>query len=638
MSRMDIQHVLAVGAHPDDVEILCAGTLARYRKAGVRVTILTVMNGDKGSFEMTTAETARVRREECIAAASVIGAEWRGLGIPDGTLVWDETLHRAMIRALQEIEYADRFPFESHPALVHREAYTKEEIRELVAFAEERYVEITPLLQSLGHLDYLLQHKEYRHLAEGGKDGRQVCPGNPQSLRLFKELAGEMMDLHPRSTYFHVGGDETRELGACPRCAAEMARIGKGGVYLGHMSKICTWVKAQGKRPLVWDDMFQTHPATLDHLDRNISLMYWDYETVQEKNPVLIARGNTPCVVYDRLWARNKGSASDLEAAAMGSPFAAPVDMEHDLTQEYLSRFRPYLGKDFPKYVTAFPYLDFYRDRSFEVIGCSCVLGGKMGYIVPGFALAAQNTSAFAQRLAQNGGRGLVASWWTAEAIPLEVCWHGFLVLAEYAWHPRKFRTEDFDPRFGLEVLGTDAPGVAEALYLLDASPIPFARSYFCEEGVNLPLVDKIRQFEASDDIDGQLRNLSEQRDKAREALTRLSGHAKAPREHAAATAHLILAAKAIIHKVNQVFVFHEAETVLAGRSVPSENLVEELSLLKNELESVRDETAEVFGRTMKPSAVEEELQMRYGQEAHAIAAYLLALGKRPKAREGSRP
>jgi len=101
MTRTDVRRVLAVGAHPDDVEILCAGTLARFVDQGAQTVILTVMNGDKGAFDVPPEELARVRRSECQAAAEVIGAEWMGLDVPDGTLVWDRDLHARMIRAIQ---------------------------------------------------------------------------------------------------------------------------------------------------------------------------------------------------------------------------------------------------------------------------------------------------------------------------------------------------------------------------------------------------------------------------------------------------------------------------------------------------------------------------------------------------------
>ena len=73
--------VLAVGAHPDDLEILCAGTLARYKQAGHEVIMAHACNGDCGHFVIPPEELARQRAAEARAAAEILGAEV--LTIPD---------------------------------------------------------------------------------------------------------------------------------------------------------------------------------------------------------------------------------------------------------------------------------------------------------------------------------------------------------------------------------------------------------------------------------------------------------------------------------------------------------------------------------------------------------------------------
>lgn len=78
--------ILAVGAHPDDVELLCGGTLAHYAACGAQVTISVLTNGELGSPTLTRAETARLRRDEAKAAAGVIHAELIWAGEPDGFL------------------------------------------------------------------------------------------------------------------------------------------------------------------------------------------------------------------------------------------------------------------------------------------------------------------------------------------------------------------------------------------------------------------------------------------------------------------------------------------------------------------------------------------------------------------------
>ncbi len=75
--------VLAVGAHPDDIEFLCAGTLAKYKRLGHEVAIGIATNGEVGSSTHSKAEIAAIRHDEAAASAAVIGAEFHWLGYPD---------------------------------------------------------------------------------------------------------------------------------------------------------------------------------------------------------------------------------------------------------------------------------------------------------------------------------------------------------------------------------------------------------------------------------------------------------------------------------------------------------------------------------------------------------------------------
>lgn len=76
--------VLAVGAHPDDLEILCGGTLARYVQQGHDVVMCHASRGDRGSFEHTSEEIASIRDGEAKRAAEICGAEHATLGLSDG--------------------------------------------------------------------------------------------------------------------------------------------------------------------------------------------------------------------------------------------------------------------------------------------------------------------------------------------------------------------------------------------------------------------------------------------------------------------------------------------------------------------------------------------------------------------------
>lgn len=81
--------VLAIGAHPDDVEILCAGTLAKFRKQGDEVFICHVCDGNKGSKVYSSEELAKIRRNEAMESAKIIEATSIWAGMSDGSVVLD---------------------------------------------------------------------------------------------------------------------------------------------------------------------------------------------------------------------------------------------------------------------------------------------------------------------------------------------------------------------------------------------------------------------------------------------------------------------------------------------------------------------------------------------------------------------
>jgi LmbE family N-acetylglucosaminyl deacetylase len=79
--------VLAVGAHPDDLEILCGGTLARYAAEGHDVVMCHVASGNRGGWATRDPdELAATRAAEAARAAALIGARHVTLGVPDGEI------------------------------------------------------------------------------------------------------------------------------------------------------------------------------------------------------------------------------------------------------------------------------------------------------------------------------------------------------------------------------------------------------------------------------------------------------------------------------------------------------------------------------------------------------------------------
>src|SRR3954469_12926779 len=90
------QIVLSFLAHPDDAEILCAGTLARLARLGWAVHIATATAGDCGTATLTAAEISAIRTAEAKKATGLIGATYHCLEERDGYVLHDaSTLRKA---------------------------------------------------------------------------------------------------------------------------------------------------------------------------------------------------------------------------------------------------------------------------------------------------------------------------------------------------------------------------------------------------------------------------------------------------------------------------------------------------------------------------------------------------------------
>lgn len=71
------RRILAVGAHPDDVEIMCSGTLLMLRQLGWEIHVASLTLGDCGSFEYSNEEVRRIRQREAQRACESLGATYQ---------------------------------------------------------------------------------------------------------------------------------------------------------------------------------------------------------------------------------------------------------------------------------------------------------------------------------------------------------------------------------------------------------------------------------------------------------------------------------------------------------------------------------------------------------------------------------
>jgi LmbE family N-acetylglucosaminyl deacetylase len=97
------RRVVAIHAHPDDVEILAGGTMALLGASGHELTIVTMSPGDCGSADHTAGEIAAIRRGEAGAAAAVIGAGYHCAEFRDLAIFSDDPSRRRVVELLRRL-------------------------------------------------------------------------------------------------------------------------------------------------------------------------------------------------------------------------------------------------------------------------------------------------------------------------------------------------------------------------------------------------------------------------------------------------------------------------------------------------------------------------------------------------------
>ena len=172
-----------------------------------------------------------------------------------------------------------RFAYQSAPFAAAPGCLTPALIRRLSSTFRPRGLRLIPFLNTLGHMEGFIRSESGQWLSEGksGSGSAQICPSRPACARFAQDLVADAMDAFD-DEWVHLGGDETRQLGQCPRCAERINKIGPGGLYAEYFARLCQWVLERGRRPCLWGDMLIEHPEALDAIPRHTLIFDWQYE------------------------------------------------------------------------------------------------------------------------------------------------------------------------------------------------------------------------------------------------------------------------------------------------------------------------------------------------------------------------
>lgn len=151
------------------------------------------------------------------------------------------------------IEFEDKIRYEKYPLIAAGNAPTVEEWKEWSEYAHKLNIEVSPLIQGIGHADFILKHEVYKPLREDAKSDWVCCPSNEEYYTLQLSLYEDAIRATPHGKYLHLGGDEVGTLGVCDVCKPQ------NKTALEHQMK---WLKRvsdfavkHGRTPIFWDDM-----------------------------------------------------------------------------------------------------------------------------------------------------------------------------------------------------------------------------------------------------------------------------------------------------------------------------------------------------------------------------------------------
>jgi len=175
------------------------------------------------------------------------------------------------------MEWEATFPYKRNATIANKYSYSRTEVQDFVDYCEALGIDVIPLQQCFGHVDYILQHDRYTHLREDSKDPSQVCPLKIDSnIALFTDLITDISSLH-NSKYIHLGGDETRLLGHCHACQRKVQESGKSKLFVDYLKEMCNIVISLGKTPVIWADIILKYPEAASELPKGVVFVDWNY-------------------------------------------------------------------------------------------------------------------------------------------------------------------------------------------------------------------------------------------------------------------------------------------------------------------------------------------------------------------------
>ena len=148
--------------------------------------------------------------------------------------------------------------WKSHPEIWQPYSMDPDDLRQEIAYARDRFMEPIPLINSLGHSEWIFKNGQHLDLAEDVKSPHAYDASNPDTYKFLFSVWEEALDIF-KPRYFHIGHDEVHvpsydQFGKYPARPENIAK-GAAALFIEDTNRLADWLKPRGVAPILWADM-----------------------------------------------------------------------------------------------------------------------------------------------------------------------------------------------------------------------------------------------------------------------------------------------------------------------------------------------------------------------------------------------
>ncbi|KAM5151521.1 hexosaminidase D-like [Mantella aurantiaca] len=236
------------------------------------------------------------------------------------------------------IEYEDMFPFTGELEILKSPyAYSDEDIAKILHLAEMNNLEVVPLIQTFGHMEYILKHDKYRVLREVERYPNSLNPHSAESMPLLKMILTQVLEKHPMSNWIHIGADEVYHLGEGQDSKSWLNnnKGDLGKMFLTHLKSVVDFLHTQypEKSLLMWDDMLRKlseESIIAAKITTFVSPVLWLYHTNFN-----MAHTESFIAKYEKSGFSNIWFASAFKGASTPNQIWTPMDLHMKNHQQW---------------------------------------------------------------------------------------------------------------------------------------------------------------------------------------------------------------------------------------------------------------------------------------------------------------